>query len=121
MQDYEELREHSYRVNMLLPKYGLIDLTFGNVSVIDRSNGIVAIKPSGVPYDDLRPEQIVLVTLDGEKVDGNLNPSSDTILFYFKFDYIFATHCFQPRLPDTVLRDRGLIFSRQYCFFFKEF
>jgi len=74
----ERLREESYKANMLLPKHGIVNLTFGNVSVVDREKGIVAIKPSGVSYADLRPEHIVLVDLDGKKVEGELNPSSDT-------------------------------------------
>lgn len=63
---------------MLLPKRGLINLTFGNASAIDRSKGIFAIKPSGVEYDVLRAEDMVLVDLEGKKVEGKLNPSSDT-------------------------------------------
>ena len=57
---------------------GLVTLTWGNVSGIDRQRGLVAIKPSGVPYADLRPEQIVVVDLDGRVVEGKLRPSSDT-------------------------------------------
>ena len=75
---FESLKEESYKANILLPKYGIVNLTFGNVSVIDRESGIVAIKPSGVSYADLRPEHIVLVDLNGKWVEGNLNPSSDT-------------------------------------------
>ena len=74
----EWLKEKVYKANMLLPKYGLITFTWGNVSEIDRETGIFAIKPSGVEYDALRPEDMVLVNLKGEKVEGNLNPSSDT-------------------------------------------
>jgi len=61
-----------------LPKLGLVLYTFGNVSCIDRKNGIVAIKPSGVDYETLTPEDIVIVGLDGSTVDGRLRPSSDT-------------------------------------------
>jgi L-ribulose-5-phosphate 4-epimerase len=75
---YEKLKEDSYKANILLPKFGIVNLTFGNVSVYDRKNGIVAIKPSGVSYDELKPEHIVLVDLDGKRVEGDLNPSSDT-------------------------------------------
>ncbi len=74
----DELKLDSYRANMLLPEHGLINLTFGNVSVIDRSEGILAIKPSGVSYDQLKPEDMVLVDLDGRKVEGAFNPSTDT-------------------------------------------
>jgi len=74
----EHLKEESYRANVLLPKFGIVNLTFGNVSVVDRASGIVAIKPSGVSYDKMRPEHMVLVDLEGKKVEGELNPSSDT-------------------------------------------
>jgi len=73
-----ELKREAYEANLLLPKYGLINLTFGNASALDRSRGIFAIKPSGVDYDELRSEDLVLVDLEGEKVEGRLNPSSDT-------------------------------------------
>ncbi len=74
----EDLKREAYEANLLLPKHGLINLTFGNASAIDRSRGIFAIKPSGVDYAKLRPEDMVLVDLDGKKVEGDLNPSSDT-------------------------------------------
>jgi L-ribulose-5-phosphate 4-epimerase len=73
-----ELKREAYEANLLLPKRGLINLTFGNASALDRARGIFAIKPSGVDYDELRVEDMVLVDLDGEKVEGKLNPSSDT-------------------------------------------
>lgn len=75
---HDDLKAAAYEVNMLLPKYGLISLTFGNASVVDRAAGILAIKPSGVGYDVLRPEDMVLVDIEGNKVEGTLNPSSDT-------------------------------------------
>lgn len=75
---YEELKQECYEANMLLPKLGLVIYTFGNVSCIDRKAGVFAIKPSGVDYDALRPEDIVIVGLDGKKVDGKMRPSSDT-------------------------------------------
>ena len=88
----DELKLESYKANMLLPKFGLINLTFGNVSVIDRGAGVLAIKPSGVSYENLKPEDMVLVDLDGNKVDdGALNPSSDTpthVRLYQSFDSI---------------------------------
>ena len=75
----EKLKEGVYKANMLLPKYKLITFTWGNVSGIDRESGIMAIKPSGVEYDLLRPEDMVLVDVNtGKKVEGDLNPSSDT-------------------------------------------
>jgi L-ribulose-5-phosphate 4-epimerase len=73
-----ELKETVFKANRELAKSGLVILTFGNVSGIDRRRGIVAIKPSGVPYDDLKAEDIVLVDLEGHVVEGWLNPSSDT-------------------------------------------
>ncbi|MDO4266713.1 MAG: L-ribulose-5-phosphate 4-epimerase [Eubacteriales bacterium] len=74
----EELKKEVYEANMLLPKYGLITFTWGNVSGIDREKGLFVIKPSGVDYDKLRPEDMVVVDLSGKKVEGDLNPSSDT-------------------------------------------
>ncbi len=74
----EELKKRVYEANMLLPKYGLVTFTWGNVSEIDRESGIFAIKPSGVEYDSLTPDDMVLVNLKGEKVEGKYNPSSDT-------------------------------------------
>ena len=74
----EELKKKVYEANMLLPKHGLITFTWGNVSGIDREKGLFVIKPSGVEYDVMRPEDMVVVDLDGNKVEGDLNPSSDT-------------------------------------------
>lgn len=74
----EDLKREAYEANLALPREGLINLTFGNASAIDRSRGIFAIKPSGVDYAALKPEGMVLVDLDGKKVEGALNPSSDT-------------------------------------------
>jgi L-ribulose-5-phosphate 4-epimerase len=78
MNPYRELREECYEANVALPKFGLVDLTFGNVSVIDRRAGIFGIKPSGVDYTQLKPADIVLVDLDGKEVEKGLRPSSDT-------------------------------------------
>ncbi len=77
MSQFEALKHTVYQANMLLPKYSLVTFTWGNVSQIDRENGVVAIKPSGVEYDTMRPEDIVLVDLDGNVVEGSLKPSSD--------------------------------------------
>lgn len=80
---YDSLKKKVYEANMMLPKHNLIVFTWGNVSEVDREAGVMAIKPSGVEYDELKPEDIVIVDINtGEKIDGNLNPSSDT-----------ATHC----------------------------
>jgi L-ribulose-5-phosphate 4-epimerase len=73
-----ELKREAYEANVALPKHGLINLTFGNASALDRARGIFAIKPSGVAYADLRPAAMVLVDLEGKMVEGKLNPSSDT-------------------------------------------
>ena len=73
-----ELKREAYEANIALPKQGLINLTFGNASAIDRDKGIFAIKPSGVDYDALTPEMMVLVDLEGNQVEGELRPSSDT-------------------------------------------
>ena len=75
---FESLRKECYEANMDLPKLGLVIYTFGNVSCIDRKAGVFAIKPSGVDYDKLKPEDIVIVGLDGKVADGSLRPSSDT-------------------------------------------
>jgi L-ribulose-5-phosphate 4-epimerase len=74
----KKLKEEVYLSNIELVKKNLVVFTFGNVSGIDRKSGIIAIKPSGVDYDKLTPEAIVLVDLEGNKIDGGLNPSSDT-------------------------------------------
>jgi L-ribulose-5-phosphate 4-epimerase len=73
-----ELKREAYEANVALPRHGLINLTFGNASALDRAKGIFAIKPSGVAYESLQPADMVLVDLDGKKVEGKLNPSSDT-------------------------------------------
>jgi L-ribulose-5-phosphate 4-epimerase len=79
MSELKELKKITYDANMKLASSGLITETFGNVSAIDRSKSIIAIKPSGIAYDKLRPEDMVLVDLQGEKIDkDSANPSSDT-------------------------------------------
>lgn len=87
----EELKKRVYEANMLLPKYGLVTFTWGNVSEIDRESGIFAIKPSGVEYDKLTPDDMVLMDLEGNKVEGKYNPSSDTathLVLYKAFEKI---------------------------------
>ncbi len=74
----EELRKQVYEANMELPRRNLVTYTWGNVSGIDREKGLVVIKPSGVEYDELTPENLVVLDLDGNRVEGELNPSSDT-------------------------------------------
>lgn len=75
----EELKQAVFEANLLLPKYDLVTFTWGNVSGVDREKGLMVIKPSGVEYDTMRPEDMVVVSLKtGEKVEGDLNPSSDT-------------------------------------------
>ena len=74
----EALKRQVYEANMELPGKGLVIDTWGNVSGIDREAGLFVIKPSGVPYDALRPEDMVVMSLKGEKAEGDLNPSSDT-------------------------------------------
>lgn len=75
----KHLKEKVYQANMLLPKHKLVTFTWGNVSAVDREKGLMVIKPSGVEYDELKPEDMVVVDLKtGERVEGDLNPSSDT-------------------------------------------
>ena len=74
----EQLKQQVYEANMELPRRGLVTYTWGNVSGIDRESGLFVIKPSGVEYDELRPEDLVVLDLNGNKVEGKLNPSSDT-------------------------------------------
>lgn len=74
----EELKKKVLKANLELPKRNLVIYTWGNVSGIDREQGLVVIKPSGVPYEELKVENLTVVDLDGNKVEGELNPSSDT-------------------------------------------
>ena len=78
----ESLKKQVYEANMQLPAHGLVTFTWGNVSAIDRESGLFIIKPSGVDYDKLTPERMVVMDLNMNKIEGDLNPSSDT-----------ATHC----------------------------
>jgi len=87
-----ELREQVWRANQALVRSGLVTLSFGNASGVDREAGVLLIKPSGVPYDQLRPEQLVAVSLtDGRVLEGDLRPSSDTpthLLLYQRYPEI---------------------------------
>ena len=74
----KSLREAVYEANMELPRRGLVTYTWGNVSAVDRAAGLMVIKPSGVEYEDLSPDKLVVLDLDGRRVEGSLNPSSDT-------------------------------------------
>lgn len=74
----ETLKQRVYDANIQLPKLGLVTFTWGNVSAIDRQQGLFVIKPSGVAYEQLRPQDMVVVNLQGQVVEGDLNPSSDT-------------------------------------------
>jgi L-ribulose-5-phosphate 4-epimerase len=76
---YENIRHEAFAANLQLPKLGLVLFTFGNVSAVDRQQGVFAIKPSGVPYEDLTPASMVVVDFDGKVVDGKGRPSSDTL------------------------------------------
>jgi L-ribulose-5-phosphate 4-epimerase len=78
MSKFQHIQEEAYEANIQLPKLGLVLFTFGNVSAADRSLGVFAIKPSGVDYDKLSPDKMVIVDFDGNTVEGSLRPSSDT-------------------------------------------
>lgn len=87
----EDLKEKVYEANLLLVQYNLVVLTWGNVSAIDREKGLFVIKPSGVPYSKMTAKDMVVMDLDGNKVEGALNPSSDTpthLELYRAFDTI---------------------------------
>lgn len=89
--DINQLKERVLKANLLLPKYGLVTFTWGNVSEYDRETGLVAIKPSGVEYDEMTADDIVVLDLDGNIVEGRLSPSSDTpthLELYRRFDGI---------------------------------
>lgn len=78
MSIYKQLKEECYEANMQLKELGLVIYTFGNVSAVDRGRGTFAIKPSGVPYEILKPEDIVILDFDNNIVEGSMRPSSDT-------------------------------------------
>lgn len=85
---YETIRQQAYEANMKIPENHLALYTWGNVSAFDKDKCVFAIKPSGVPYPDLTPESMVIIDIEGNKVDGSLNPSSDTpthAILYKKF------------------------------------
>ena len=78
MSKFQDIKQAAYLANMQLPELGLVLFTFGNASAVDRENGVFAIKPSGVPYVDLRPEDMVVVDFENNTVEGTKRPSSDT-------------------------------------------
>ena len=87
----EELKQKVLEANLLLPEYGLVTFTWGNVSGIDREKGLIVIKPSGVDYKTMKASDMVIVDMDGKVIEGKLNPSSDTpthIVLYKKFSNI---------------------------------
>ena len=91
MSKYDHIQQAAYEANLQLPKLNLVIFTFGNVSAVDRSLGVFAIKPSGVDYDKLSPAQMVIVDFEGNTVEGKLRPSSDTkthALLYKSWDDI---------------------------------
>ena len=79
MNKYQHLQQEAYEANMRLPKLGLVLFTFGNVSAADRSLAVFAIKPSGVAYEELTPDKMVIVDFEGQTIEGHLRPSSDTL------------------------------------------
>jgi len=98
MSQYQHIKEEAFLANMQLPKLGLVLFTFGNVSAADRGLGVFAIKPSGVPYEELTADKMVIVDFDGNTVEGSLRPSSDTkthaVLYKYwpKINGIVHTH-----------------------------
>lgn len=87
MGDFENIQRACYQANMQLPSLDLVVYTFGNVSVVDRELQVFAIKPSGVPYDSLRAEDIVVVDFDNNVVSGHMRPSSDTKTHAFLYKH----------------------------------
>jgi L-ribulose-5-phosphate 4-epimerase len=79
MSKYTHIQQEAYEANMQLPALGLVLFTFGNASAADRSLGVFAIKPSGIAYENLSPDKMVIVDFEGKTVEGNLRPSSDTL------------------------------------------
>ena len=108
----EELKKEVYEANMLLPHYGLVTFTWGNVSGIDREKGLFVIKPSGVDYEKLTPEDMVVVDLNGNKIEGDLNPSSDTathVVLYNRFPKIGGVvHTHSPWATSWAQAGRGI-------------
>ena len=96
MGKYDAIKQACYKANMQLPELDLVLFTFGNVSAADQKSGVFAIKPSGVPYDQLEVKDMVVVDFDNNLVEGNLNPSSDTkthALLYKNWKHIHPNKC----------------------------
>lgn len=108
----EELKEIVYKANMLLPEYGMVTFTWGNVSGIDRDRGLFVIKPSGVEYEVLTPEDMVVVDLEGNIIEGKYNPSSDTkthMVLYRRFSEMKGiVHTHSPWATSWAQAGRGI-------------
>lgn len=108
----EQIKQEVYEANMLLPKYHLVTFTWGNVSGIDREKGLFVIKPSGVDYDKLTPDSMVVVNLEGEVVEGDYRPSSDTpthVVLYNRFQEIGGVvHTHSPWATSWAQAGRGI-------------
>lgn len=108
----EQLKQEVYEANMLLPKYHLVTFTWGNVSGIDREKGLFVIKLSGVDYDKLTPDSMVVVNLEGEVVEGDYRPSSDTpthVVLYNRFQEIGGVvHTHSPWATSWAQAGRGI-------------
>lgn len=108
----EQLKQQVWEANMALPKHGLVTFTWGNVSGIDRELGLAVIKPSGVPYEKLKVEHMVVVDLDGKVVEGDYRPSSDTpthMLLYREFATIGGiVHTHSPWATSWAQAGRGI-------------
>lgn len=108
----DKLKQSVWEANLDLPKHGLVTFTWGNVSGIDRERGLVVIKPSGVPYEDLKKEDMVVLDLDGNVVEGTLKPSSDTpthLALYRAFEGIGGiVHTHSPWATSWAQAGRGV-------------
>ena len=108
----EQLKKEVYEANMLLPKYKMVTFTWGNVSGIDREKGLFVIKPSGVDYDVLKPEDMVVVDLKGNVVEGTYRPSSDTnthVVLYNAFPNVGGiVHTHSPWAASWAQAGRGI-------------
>jgi len=108
----EKLKQEVFEANLALPKYGMVTFTWGNVSGIDRELGLVVIKPSGVPYETMKAEDMVVVNLEGKVVEGVLKPSSDTpthLVLYKSFPNIGGiVHTHSPWATSWAQAGRGI-------------
>lgn len=108
----EDLKRQVYEANMQLPRLGLVNFTWGNVSGIDRGKGLFVIKPSGVPYEKLKPSDLVVVDLNGKVIEGDLRPSSDTpthaVLYRHFLKVGGITHTHSPWAVSYAAAGRGI-------------